>query len=80
MQVSLKPWGNSQGIRFSREFLASAGIRPDDVLTAEVQDGKIILSKRFTHRTLRERAAAFGGELNLSEEIREDEPRGSEVW
>ena len=29
MQVQLKAWGNSQGIRFSREFLASAGIKPD---------------------------------------------------
>ena len=43
MQVSIKPWGNSQGIRFSREFLASAGIKPNDVLTAEVIDGKIVL-------------------------------------
>ena len=61
MQVQLKPWGNSQGIRFSREFLRSAGIGPEDTLTAEVSDGKIILSKAFVHRGLRERAAAYGG-------------------
>ena len=47
MQVQLKPWGNSQGIRFSREFLASAGIKPDDVLTARVENGSIILSKQI---------------------------------
>ena len=46
MQVSIKPWGNSQGIRFSREFLASAGIKPNDVLTAEVIDGKITIPDR----------------------------------
>ena len=80
MQVSIKPWGNSQGIRFSREFLASAGIKPDDVLTAEVQDGRIILSKQFRHRSLRERAAAFSGNLNLSEEVFDDHPQGNEVW
>lgn len=80
MQVQLKAWGNSQGVRFSREFLASAGIKPDDVLNAEVQDGKIILSKTFQHRTLQERAAAFGGKLNLSEEITCDDPQGNEVW
>ena len=56
MQVSIKPWGNSQGIRFSREFLASAGIKPNDVLTAEVIDGKIVLSKQFQHRTLPQRS------------------------
>ena len=80
MQIQLKAWGNSQGIRFSREFLASAGIKPDEVLNAEIQDGKIILSKTFQHRTLQERAAAFGGKLNLSEEITWDDPQGNEVW
>ena len=80
MQVKLKAWGNSQGIRFSREFLASAGIRPDDVLTAEIENGKIVLSKSFQHRTLRERAAEFGGELNLGREVDWGEPQGNEVW
>lgn len=80
MQIQLKAWGNSQGVRFSREFLASAGIKPDEVLNAEIQDGKIILSKTFQHRTLQERAAQFGGKLNLSEEITWDDPQGNEVW
>lgn len=80
MQIQLKPWGNSQGVRFSREFLASAGIQPDDVLTAEIDDGKIVLSKSFQHRSLRQRAEAFGGQLNLSEEIAWGEPQGNEVW
>ena len=80
MQIQLKAWGNSQGVRFSREFLASAGIKPDEVLNAEIQDGKIILSKTFQHRTLQERAAQFCGKLNLSEEIIWDDPQGNEVW
>lgn len=80
MQVQLKTWGNSQGVRFSREFLASAGIRPDDVLVAEIDNGKIILSKSFQHRSLQQRAAAYGGKLNLSEEISWGEPQGNEVW
>ena len=80
MQVQLKPWGNSQGSRFSREFLASAGIKPDDVLTARVENGSIILSKQFQHRTLQDRAAAYGGKLNLSNEIDWGEPQGNEVW
>ena len=80
MLVQLKAWGNSQGIRFSREFLASAGIRPDDVLVAEVNNGRIILSKSFQHHTLQQRAADFGGKLNLSEEVSWGEPQGNEVW
>ncbi len=80
MQVQLKPWGNSQGIRFSKEFLKSAGFRPNEVLTAEVADGKIILSRGFQHRSLQERAAAYGGKLNLSEEVDWGESAGDEVW
>ena len=80
MQVSLKPWGNSQGVHFSREFLASAGMKPDDVLIAEASEGKIVLRKSFHHRTLKERAEEFGGSLNLSEEVTWGDPKGNEVW
>lgn len=80
MQVQLKPWGNSQGIRFSREFLASAGMKPDDCLTARIENGCIILSKPFAHRTLQERAAVYGGKLNLGSELDWGNPQGDEVW
>jgi len=80
MELQLKPWGNSQGIRFSREFLALAGIGPSDTLTAEIANGQIILRKQCAHRTLAQRAEAYGGELHLSDEIPASEPAGSEVW
>ncbi len=80
MQVQLKPWGNSQGIRFSKEILKEAGIAPDETLTAEISDGQIILRRAFRHRSLKERAAAYDGQLNLSEEIEWDNPAGTEVW
>ena len=80
MQVQIKPWGNSQGIRFTREFLKSAGFRTDETLVAEAVNGKIILSHAHVHRSLSERAAAYGGQLNLSDEVEWTEPEGSEVW
>ena len=80
MQVQLKPWGNSQGIRFSKEFLCEAGFASDETLTAEIINGQIILSRVFRHRSLKERAAEYGGQLNLSDEIDWNEPVGSEVW
>ena len=80
MQVQLKSWGNSQGIRFSKEFLKRAGFQPNDTLTAEIVNGKIVLSKAFCHRSLKERAADYGGALNLSDELAWDAPAGSEVW
>ena len=80
MQVQLKPWGNSQGIRFSKKKKKNAGFQPNDMLTAEISDGKIILSRGFRHRSLKERAAEYGGKLNLSGEIDWGEPMGDEVW
>lgn len=80
MQIQVKKWGNGTGIRFTKEFLREAGISMEDTLNAEVVDGRIILTPAFRHRSLKERAAEFNGELNLSEEIEWDEPVGSEVW
>ena len=80
MQLRLKQWGNSQGIRFTKEFLRSAGLSENATLDAEIVDGKIVLTPSLTHRSLRERAAEYGGQLNLSEEIERAEPVGTEVW
>ncbi len=80
MQVQIKPWGNSHGIRLSKSLLRDANIQPNDTLQIRLEDSKIILSKVFPHRSLKERAAAYGGQLNLSEEIDWGEPVGNEVW
>ena len=80
MQVQLKPWGNSQGIRFSKEFLSEAGFSANETLTAEIVNGQIVLSRTFRHRSLKERATEYGGQLNLSDELIWDDPVGSEVW
>ena len=80
MQVQLKPWGNSQGIRFSKEFLSEAGLSANETLTAEIVNGQIVLSRTFRHRSLKERATEYGGQLNLSDELIWDDSVGSEVW
>ena len=80
VQTQVKKWGNGSGIRFTKEVLREAGISMEDTLNAEIVNGQIILTPMFRHRSLRERAAEFNGELNLSDEIEWDEPVGSEVW
>ena len=80
VQTQVKKWGNGSGIRFTKEFLREAGITMEDMLNAEIVNGQIILTPVFRHRSLRERAAEFNGELNLSDEIEWDEPVGSEGW
>lgn len=80
MKTQVREWGNSQGIRLSKEVLKSAGIELNEVLDISVSDGMITLSKTFRHKTLEERAAEFEGKLNLDGEYDWGESVGREVW
>lgn len=80
MQLTLKQWGNSNGILFPKELMNQAGIKKNDTLDAEVVNGRIILTPGFRHKSLEERAAEYGGKLNLIGEIDWGEPAGREVW
>lgn len=80
MKVQVKTWGNSQGIRISKDILQEANVAIDDVLDVKVANGMITLVKPFRHKTLEERAAEFNGGLNLDGEYDWGEPVGREVW
>ena len=69
MQAKIREWGNSQGIRSSKEILQSAGLAVNEVLDVAVSDGTITLKKSFRHKTLEERAEVYGGKLNLDGEF-----------
>ena len=80
MQTQVKAWGNSQGVRISKEVLQAAAISIDDILDIKVSNGMIVLVKPFRHKTLEERAAEYGGKLALGGEFDWGEPIGREVW
>ena len=81
MEVQLKPWGNSQGVRLPKSVLNEAGIQPDDALTVKTENGRIILYRAIKHKTLEERAAEYGGNLNLDGALDwRGDPVGNEVW
>ena len=80
MQAKIKEWGNSQGIRLSKDILKSAGIATNDILDVTISNGVITLVKPFRHRTLEERAAEFNGKLMLDGEYDWGTPVGREVW
>lgn len=80
MHAQVKVWGNSQGIRIPRELLQDAGIAMNEVLDISASDGVITLTKTFRHKTLEERAAEYGGALNLDGEYDWSKPVGREVW
>lgn len=72
MEVQVKAWGNSQGIRFPKTVMQEARIR--------VEDGKIILSRPFYHKTLKERVLESGVPLSGIGELDWGEPAGNKVW
>ena len=80
MEVQVKKWGNSQGIRFPKSVLQEAGIQLNEKLTLEVEMGKIVLYRPFRHKTLEERVRESGCELTGIGEIDWGEPQGDEVW
>ncbi len=80
MQAQVREWGNSQGIRLSKEILNSAGIAVNEVLDVTVSNGMITLIKPFRHKTLEERAAEFDGKLMLDGEYNWGDAVGREVW
>lgn len=80
MEVQVKSWGNSQGIRISKEILQEADIAVNDILDMKVVNGMITLMKSNRHKTLEERAEKFNGELNLDGEFQWGESIGREVW
>lgn len=80
MQVQIKEWGNSQGIRLPKGILKSAGFALNEVLDVTAANGVITLSKPFRHKTLEEMTAEFDGKLMLDGEYDWGEPVGREVW
>ncbi|MBR3517474.1 MAG: AbrB/MazE/SpoVT family DNA-binding domain-containing protein [Lachnospiraceae bacterium] len=80
MQTQIKNWGNSQGIRLSKEAMQEAGFKNDETLTMIVNKGQIILQKKFRHKPLKERMAAYGGKLDLIEEVDFGAPGEGELW
>lgn len=80
MEVQVKSWGNSQGVRISKEVLQEANIAVNDILDMKVVNGMITLTKPNRHKTLEERAKKFNGGLNLDGEFQWGESVGREVW
>jgi antitoxin MazE len=80
MITSLKKWGNSQGLRFSKDILDSIGISINDQVNVEVEDHKIIISKAKSNKiNLKELFKTYNGNYK-SEEIDWGKSKGEEIW
>lgn len=69
LTAHVRPWGNSHGIRISKEMMRIMDIHPNDALQIVVNGDSIILKKAVQRKSLQEYAADYGGSLGPYEEF-----------
>lgn len=64
-QTIIRPWGNSQGIRLTKNMLEKAKMEVADILEADISENVIILRKVPKHKSFKERLAEYGGKISV---------------
>ncbi len=61
IQTNIRRWGNSQGIRLSKEILAQMDLQENDTVGIKIYDGKMTVEKinKPKYLNLTERLEAF---------------------
>lgn len=88
IQTNVRRWGNSQGIRLSKEILAQMNLQENDIVGINVYDGKMTVEKinRPKYLNLAERLEAFYKRpideiyIESTQEVDVGNPVGSEQW
>ncbi|MEZ3443959.1 MAG: Growth regulator [Lachnospiraceae bacterium] len=84
----IRRWGNSQGIRLSKEILAQMNLEEDDTIGISVCDGKMTIEKvnKPKYHNLTERLEAFYKRpideiyVESTQEVDVGDPVGNEKW
>ncbi len=82
MITKVQKWGNSQGVRLSREILSNIEIQVGDSVNLSVREGTLIVTplKRIRGgHDLRELVGKIPKDYR-TEEVAWGEPRGKEIW
>lgn len=80
MIAKIKKWGNSQGLRLTKDILSGLALKIDDEVNIEVIDKKIIIYKAENDNV---RLSDVFAEYNGEEEITEvdwGKAEGKELW
>lgn len=86
--TAIKKWGNSQGIRLSKEIINRTNLKESDEVGISIDNGKIIIEKisKPKYPNLLERLEAYYGKtideiyVEDSHEIDTGVPEGNEIW
>ena len=80
MKVRIQKWGNSFGIKIPKSILSDLNINDNDLLTIEINDDKIVISKSKKNKiSLAEKFQEYEGE-DLNDFFSWDDARGKEIW
>ena len=78
MKTKIQRWGNSLAVRVPKAIAETVGLRRDDEVTMEVDDGKVILLPRRGGFRLEDLLAGITDE-NLHAPVDTGEPTGREL-
>ena len=87
-QTIIRKWGNSQGIRLSKEILSQMNLKEDDTIGISIYDGKMTIEKvnKSKYLNLEERLEAFYKRpieeiyVESTQEVDVGDPKGNEIW
>lgn len=87
-QTAVKKWGNSQGIRLSKEIITLMGLKENDEVKINVYDGKMVVEKISypVYKNLKERLEAFYQKpideiyVEGTQEVDVGTQKGDEIW
>lgn len=88
IQTNIRRWGNSQGIRLSKEILAQMNLQENDTVGINVYDGKMTVEKinKPKYLNLAERLESFYKRpideiyVESTQEVDVGDPKGNEIW
>ena len=88
IQTNIRRWGNSQGIRLSKEILAQMNLQENDTVGINIHDGKMTVEKinKPKYLNLTERLEAFYKRpideiyVESMQEVDVGDPKGNEIW
>lgn len=82
MLAKIQKWGNSQGLRLTKNLLADAQVEVGDEVDIRVKDGIIVIkpARRIRGRHSLEDLVASIPENYQTGEVDWGEPVGGEVW
>ena len=87
-QTIIRRWGNSQGIRLSKEVLSQMDLKEDDTIGISIYNGKMTIEKvnKPKYLNLAERLEAFYKKpideiyVESIQEVEVSDPVGNEIW